>query len=669
MSKIQIDEIYFENYRQYGTQRIKINHDKPHDLIVFIAKNGYGKTTLLNAITWCLYGDEKMISDKDRALSLINTSVISEMTGRNQVNVVVRLSIKDDENFIVFERSQRFIVDKEKNPIQITPDASSLMAQISKINSIENPDTKYGDEANLVVNRYFSPSIYDFYFFDGENLQNYFDEERSEKIRDAIYELSQITLLNRTIDRIRTKEKELTRQLTKQFPDTDNLFEKQEQVWKSIEKCNEMLREAKAEKSRRRDEIDRINTRLQEIKPIQDLHARRMELEKQEDDIEKRQKDAQIRLSEFIRNYTIYLNVYPSAKRTLDIIIKKQEAGELPPKIDTDMVKRLLEHPEDKCPICEGEVTETAREHLLRILEENNVSSNTSAQLNKIMGSLQNIVEATESYPQEKEKIMSEIRDLELQYKVIDKELIGLSKTLSQYSETSGKAEYLDLEKRRNIAMDAHSAADRTIGTMETNIQNKTSEAKELKKEIDDALSKQKVSRKLTMERDMFRKLYDNFMNIKNNITDKMRKDIERITEDNFLEMSSKRRTFSHVQIDDDYTISVTETNNLEMAGSLSATEKMALAYAFTIAIHNASGKNCPLVIDSPLGRVSDDNREYMARVLLKTSLDKQIIMLFTPDEYSENVRKVYDGLVSVYQLNLDSDEKHVYVKGENNGI
>ena len=48
--------------------------------------------------------------------------------------------------------------------------------------------------------------------------------------------------------------------------------------------------------------------------------------------------------------------------------------------------------------ICEGEVTETAREHLLRILEENNVSSNTSAQLNKIMGSLQNIVEATESY-------------------------------------------------------------------------------------------------------------------------------------------------------------------------------------------------------------------------------------------------------------------------------
>ena len=97
------------------------------------------------------------------------------------------------------------------------------------------------------------------------------------------------------------------------------------------------------------------------------------------------------------------------------------------------------------------------------------------------------------------------------------------------------------------------------------------------------------------------------------------------------------------------------------MTGSLSATEFMALAYSFTLAIHEASGKNCPLVVDSPLGRVSDDNRANMATELLTVSMEKQIIMLFTPDEYSEDVRKVYDAnACTIRDISLSSDETYV---------
>lgn len=102
------------------------------------------------------------------------------------------------------------------------------------------------------------------------------------------------------------------------------------------------------------------------------------------------------------------------------------------------------------------------------------------------------------------------------------------------------------------------------------------------------------------------------------------------------------------------------DKNHNEMTGSLSATEKMALAYAFTLAIHKTSGKNCPLVIDSPLGRVSDDNRENMAKALLDVSRDKQIIMLFTPDEYSSSVQKLYQSSANVRELKLSSDESFI---------
>jgi DNA sulfur modification protein DndD len=100
--------------------------------------------------------------------------------------------------------------------------------------------------------------------------------------------------------------------------------------------------------------------------------------------------------------------------------------------------------------------------------------------------------------------------------------------------------------------------------------------------------------------------------------------------------------------------------DDAEMTGSLSATEQMALAYAFTLAIHKASGKNCPLVIDSPLGRVSDENREYMASALKDVSRNKQIIMLFTADEYSDSVRKMYEGIAEVRKLSLSVDEYFV---------
>ena len=96
------------------------------------------------------------------------------------------------------------------------------------------------------------------------------------------------------------------------------------------------------------------------------------------------------------------------------------------------------------------------------------------------------------------------------------------------------------------------------------------------------------------------------------------------------------------------------------MTGSLSATEQMALAYAFTLAIHGASGRNCPLVIDSPLGRVSDENREKMAAALLEVSRKKQIIMLFTPDEYSDNVRSIYERYVGIRNLILNDDETFI---------
>lgn len=145
----------------------------------------------------------------------------------------------------------------------------------------------------------------------------------------------------------------------------------------------------------------------------------------------------------------------------------------------------------------------------------------------------------------------------------------------------------------------------------------------------------------------------EGFDTIKENIMSGMRSEIESTTWAIFDSMIWKKNTFGSIDINDAYEITVYSKDGTRMTGSLSATEQMALAYAYTLAIHRASGKNCPLVIDSPLGRVSDDNRENMAKVLKEISKDKQIIMLFTPDEYSSAVKRIYKDAATVRELKL----------------
>jgi DNA sulfur modification protein DndD len=84
------------------------------------------------------------------------------------------------------------------------------------------------------------------------------------------------------------------------------------------------------------------------------------------------------------------------------------------------------------------------------------------------------------------------------------------------------------------------------------------------------------------------------------------------------------------------------------------------LALAFTLALHEVSGFDAPLVIDTPVARVSDRHRESFAKVLAKVGKSgKQILLLFTPDEYTLSVSKWLDqDAASKHEFVLDSTER-----------
>ena len=116
------------------------------------------------------------------------------------------------------------------------------------------------------------------------------------------------------------------------------------------------------------------------------------------------------------------------------------------------------------------------------------------------------------------------------------------------------------------------------------------------------------------------------------------------------------------IDLDDSYQISVSgdgsENNRI---GSLSAGETQVLALSFMAALSDISGFDAPVVIDTPLGRISGENRTLIAQNLPTYLSDTQLTFLMTDTEYAGDVKRFLKGKVAnKYVLDFDGGTTEV---------
>ena len=274
---------------------------------------------------------------------------------------------------------------------------------------------------------------------------------------------------------------------------------------------------------------------------------------------------------------------------------------------------------------------------------------------------MQAAVEEVKLYPNKRKDLTKRETELEENERRVSKRLEEINRILINYENSSeGKVDVSKLESRRNEIKQQIGTHNQTIGAANSGIKLCDSEIERLQKKLEDAKSKLEQSGKTQRQLSVVSIMQKYYSKILANITGSMRDEIEATTRSIFETMNWKTKTFGKMEIDDNYSVSVYDPDGLIMTASLSATEQMALAYAFILAIHNASGRNCPLVIDSPIGRSSDKNRESIAEALLKISEEKQIIMLFTPDDFTLPVQELYADKAYIKTLKLSDNEKFV---------
>ena len=195
---MKLDKVTIKNYRQYRDVEIEFDTNPNKNFTIVKGNNGTGKTTLLNAFTWCLYGKEiHSYSGHDSGMTICNNKAVTLAETGDRITVSVEIQFLDEENRpYIFERSLDFYKNGEG---QVRQTNNKTTFKVTKPHK-NDVTVKYDDE--YTVKRLIPKSIQEYFFFDGARLGDYFQVNSTQSIKDAVFEISQLNIVKSLSDNL-----------------------------------------------------------------------------------------------------------------------------------------------------------------------------------------------------------------------------------------------------------------------------------------------------------------------------------------------------------------------------------------------------------------------------------------------------------------------------------
>lgn len=173
-----IKSITLHNFRQFkGKQKLVFSNDPQKNVTVLLGDNTFGKTTILQAFNWCLYGIADFPKDSNPDF-LLNLEVSNELAGvqqKSEVYVEVILEHKGMEYIIL--RKQPYVDRGYGN-------WTALQYQLT-VSYKENGITKQvrEGEEQRIINSILPQSLSGYFFFDTERVS---DISSRKDLSDAV---------------------------------------------------------------------------------------------------------------------------------------------------------------------------------------------------------------------------------------------------------------------------------------------------------------------------------------------------------------------------------------------------------------------------------------------------------------------------------------------------
>jgi len=365
---LKLRKITLENFGPFKDQNA-IEFPDDNGVIVVYGENMRGKTTLLNAIRYVLFGT--VLTRHAQSLSLTNIeNWENALEGKHGFKVI--LNFAHDENEYVLTRECRL-----RRGVT-SPQSDSDYEQLCFLE--KNSGALGPDVAETELSRIMPESVSRFFLFDGELLQQYEEllrdeSEMGQKIKDSIERILGVPILTKA--RINTKlileqsEKTVAKAAQKN-QQTQELGNHQARLIEERDAHNKELMRLKSELTGLKTKKLLAHEQVKNTERLMALFTERERIGKDIDEINIRQAEKETRRKELISSaWKGMLNIkVRSQQETLQAEIDHLRITSSNKTLSDFLLKEIEKGlSSGLCPTCDQSLSEVSRGTLLRLKE------------------------------------------------------------------------------------------------------------------------------------------------------------------------------------------------------------------------------------------------------------------------------------------------------------
>ncbi len=644
---MNISKIELENFRQYkGKTKIEFDTDEKKNIAVILGVNGAGKSNLYNAITWCLYGIEEHSKYREGALKRLNEGKKEAMAKDEYAKVSVKIDFEGKAPLRV-EREQKYVKTADGFLME-NPDKHKVWFH-------EKGNWKQSVQPAATVNVMLPRGIRKFFFFDGERLDDFFKPglEGKGKISEAIHDVSGVDIVDKTIEHLGIVERRISKNAGKSSPQIEKCHKEMNDIQGEMDDRGERITGKKEQVSFLEIEIDNRISILKTfaVKEITEYQKDREDLEADIKDL-KAERDKQIltRIEKIVDNgpYVFAIEAYGKAKLLIEAATKK---GHLPPQIRGSFVTELLE--KGTC-ICGMDIAHKGphRKKVEGYLE--------AAKWDKVDQAAGDLKWQFDARATEVSSTTSDLREIgrkisEFEAKLEDKQM--KVKEITEKLKNVDSEEIVHAEKERADFKKQSERLKLELAVLESKQKDGKADIKKLKEALNKEMRKYQQLDLTRKKLEFATKALSVLENIRDEYISEVREKISSNTDKYFKELIWKKKEYDEVRIGEEFDLRVINRFGSDVKLDLSAGERQVLALSFMAALKDITGYKAPVLIDTPMGRISKKPKDNIAECLPKYLKDTQLILLVTDSEYTTSVKEKLDKrTANRYQLSFNEN-------------
>lgn len=649
-----LNKLEMYNFRQYiSTQEIEFSTDPEKNVTVLIGVNTSGKTTIIRAFEWCLYGK---IGFEDQ--TLLNSEVREKMNEGDSQETWVSVTFTHNDVVYTLKRSHKYLcieryVEDGQTVVNLgKPSEDISLEYLQKDGQTKTPIDKSNIDESM--NRVLPKDLSDYFFFGGERV---FSIANRTDLSRAVRGLMRLDVLENAYTHLKAvvkgfeNEIDTTGDVNAQKAKDSLLTHTERQKALKIE-----LKNYEQQASYWLDQEKGYDAKLatSDIDKVKELAERRRKAQSAlEGEIKRLEQIRNKMIADFNTRPYAYFGL-PSIKASLEFLEKQNTkvggVKESIPAMEQDAIDYLIHRGTCICgtKLDKGTIPYNLVMEVRKVLPPEHIGDAVRQYKNKSEGYLA----GTEDYKNRIERDFKEYRGTKRQIASLQNELEALDGEVIDDTEVKKiETKRKDSHVRYIEAKRDYDECNRNLGECESNINNCQ---KVIDKFAKSSKKNQRTARFIAYAQNVYEWLLDSYKGKE----EKVRDELQVRVNNNFAKMYHGERS---IVIDDKYRVKYADVTTEESDGL-----KAVKSFAFIASLVSMAkdkilddadmklGQVYPLVMDAPFSNVDEIHIDNICKILPKTA--NQVIMAVMQKDWEYAATNLKDYVGRSYSIEKDKD-------------